>query len=131
MLQLSKIIVGDKKINPKKAGGSIWPPLPRSLSKNVISKNSVKPYFLLLLKFLLSYTFLENFIQISKVVQKIERFSSSILTAFIIFLNLHPTSNRLLGNCSKSGYTDLFFLKYKREVSNWLPRKNYLQKAQP
>ena len=93
-------------------------PSTRSLSKNVISKNSVKPYFLLLLKFLLSYTFLENFIQISKVVQKIERFSSSILTAFIIFLNLHPTSNRLLGNCSKSGYTDLFFLKYKREVSN-------------
>ena len=93
-------------------------PLLRSFSKNVISKNSVEPYFLLLLKFLLSYTFLGNFIQISKVVQKIERFSFSILTAFIIFLNLPPTSNRLLGNCSKSGYTDLFFLKYKREVSN-------------
>ena len=60
-------------------------PLPRSFFKNVISKNSVEPYFLLLLKFLLSYTFLGNFIQISKVVQKIERFSSSILTAFIIF----------------------------------------------
>ena len=53
--------------------------------KTVFSRLEVNPWFLWLLK--LWHIFPENFIEIPQVIQKIWRFSLSILTNFINFLN--------------------------------------------
>ena len=71
-------------LNPKTAGGSIWPP-PCGFSKNVSSKERVKRWFFVAFDIVLKYIFPENFIEFPQVVQKIWRNSLSILAIFINF----------------------------------------------
>ena len=47
----------------------------------------VKPWFFVIFNTIISHNFPENFIEIAQVVQKIWRFSPSILTIFINFLD--------------------------------------------
>ena len=74
--------------NPKAAGGeggSLWPPNPCGFSKNVSSKDGVKPWFFVTFNIFISHIFPENFIEIPQVVQKIWTISMSILAIFIDF----------------------------------------------
>ena len=57
---------------------------PCSFSKNVSSRERVKPWFFVTFNIMLSQIVLENFIEIPQVVQEI-RFSSSVLFIFINF----------------------------------------------
>ena len=68
-------------LNPKTAGGSIWPP-PCGFSKNVSSEKRVKRWFFVAFNIILKYIFPENFIEFP---QKIWRHSLSILAIFINF----------------------------------------------
>ena len=56
-----------------------------SFSKNVSFREKVKPCFFVTFKIIISHIFTENFIETPEVVQKIWRFSLSILTIFINF----------------------------------------------
>ena len=68
-------------INPQKAGG--WGkrvnliPL-CGFSKNASSRERVKPWLFVTFNIIISHIFLENFMEISQIVQKIWRFSPSI-----------------------------------------------------
>ena len=55
---------------------------PYDFSKNVFSRGSVKYCFFVTFNLFINHIFPENFIKIPQVVQKIWRFSSSILTIF-------------------------------------------------
>ena len=70
-------------LNPKKAGGSIWPP---SLwfFRNCIFRGRVNTWFFVAFD-IISYIYPENFIKVHQVVQKIWRFAFSILTIFANF----------------------------------------------
>ena len=72
--------------------------LPCAFSKNVSSKERVKPWFFVNFNIIISYIFPENFIEIPHVVQKIWRISLSILANFI---NFHQFSGILFNNCIK------------------------------
>ena len=54
-------------------------------SKNVSSRERVKPWFFLTFNIIISHIFPENFIEIILAVQRIWRFSPSILNIFINF----------------------------------------------
>ena len=72
--------------------------------KTVFSRERVKPWFFVTFDIIIKHIFPENLIEISQVVWKIRRFSSSILTIFIIFggfFYLQTALNRLLSNCIK------------------------------
>ena len=71
--------------NSKTAGGrgSIW--LHCGFSKNVSSKERMKPWFFVTFNTIISHIFPENFIKIPQVVQKILRIYLSILAIFINF----------------------------------------------
>ena len=60
---------------------------PCGFCRNVFSGEMVKPWCFVTLNIIISDTFPENFIEISQFVQKIWRFSPSILTIFIDFTN--------------------------------------------
>ena len=69
--------------------GSIWPPS-CGFSKNVSYRERVKLCFFVTFNIIISHIFPENFIEILKAfqkVQKIWRFSPSLLTIFINVLN--------------------------------------------
>ena len=70
--------------------GSIWlllPTLPYGFSKNVYSRERMKPWSLVTFNFIASYIFPENLIEIPEIFQKIWIFSPPILTIFINFLD--------------------------------------------
>ena len=91
--KLNKLLAGTIhlkgiKLTLKRLRVSIWTPLspPRcGFSKNVSSKERLKPWFFATFNVITSHTFTENFIKISKVVQKLWRISLSILAIFIDF----------------------------------------------
>ena len=64
---------------------SIWPP--SGFSKNVFYRLKVKICLFVTVNIITSYNFPGNSIEIPQVVQKIWRFSSSILAVFIKFLD--------------------------------------------
>ena len=66
-------------------GQSIWLPS-CGLSKNVSSKERVKPWFFVTFNIIIGHIFPEDFIEIHQVFQKTWRISPSILAIFIIFL---------------------------------------------
>ena len=66
-------------------GQSIWLPS-CGLSKNVSSKERVKPWFFVIFNIIMGHIFPENSIEIPQVFQKIWRISLSILAIFIISL---------------------------------------------
>ena len=58
--------------NPKTAGGGQFDPSsPCGFSKNVSSKESVKPWFFVTFNIILKHIFRENFIEFPEFVQKI------------------------------------------------------------
>ena len=57
--------------NPKTAGGSQFDPPLCGFSKNVSSKERVKPWFFATFDIIIRHVFPENFIEIPQVVQKI------------------------------------------------------------
>ena len=61
---------------------------PCSFSKNLFSRERVKPCCFVTFNIIVSHICPENFIEITQVVQNIWRFSSSILTIFINFLGI-------------------------------------------
>ena len=66
-------------------GGGQGDPLPCGFSKNVSSKESVKPWFFVTFNIILKNIFAEKFIEFPQVVQKIWRNYLSILAIFINF----------------------------------------------
>ena len=110
---------------------------PYSFSKNVSSREKVKPCFFVTLNIFISYTFPDNFIEISQFLSSIWRIYSSVLTIFVNFPNfviflcyrkatdrniqqmmtafssLWPTLNRLFKNCIKSYLLELKFYDKK------------------
>ena len=58
---------------------------PCGFFKTVSSTERVKPWFFVTFNIIISHILPEHFIEISQVIQKIWRFSSSILTIFINF----------------------------------------------
>ena len=58
-------------LNPKMPGGGQGDPLPCGFSKNVSSKESVKPWFFATFNIILKNIFAEKFIEFPQVVQKI------------------------------------------------------------
>ena len=66
-------------------GQSIWLPS-CGLSKNVSSKERVKPWFFVIFNIIIGHIFPENSVEIPQVFQKIWRISLSILAIFIISL---------------------------------------------
>ena len=67
-----------------------WPPYPQSphalwFSKNVFSRERLKPCFFVTFKIIKSHIFPANFNVITQVIQKIWRYSLSILPIFIDF----------------------------------------------
>ena len=60
-----------------------------NFSKNVSSKERVKPCFFVTIIVIICHIFPENFIEIAEVIQKLSRISVSILA---IFLNFHRFS---------------------------------------
>ena len=85
------------QFNLKTAGGCQFDP-PCAFSKNLSSKERVKPWFFVNFNIIISYIFPEYFIEIPHVVQKIWRISLSILANFI---NFHQFSGILFNNCIK------------------------------
>ena len=77
--------------NREKAGGLNWfykfdvTNYTLTFFKNVCSRGRVKPCFFVAFKIIISHIFPEIFIKISQVVQKIWRFSPSILNILIVF----------------------------------------------
>ena len=57
-------------------------------SKNLSSKENVKPWFFVTINIILKYIFPENFIEFPLVVQKIWRNSLLILAIFLSFLDI-------------------------------------------
>ena len=75
-------------INSKKTGSvNLSPHPPWGFSKNAFSGERVNPCFFVTFNIIASHIFPEDFIEIPQVIQKVLRFSSSILTIFIDFLN--------------------------------------------
>ena len=71
----------------RKGGGSTWTPL-WFFQRCFFQRDRVKLWFFVTLNFIIRDIFPENLIKISQNVQRICRFSSSILTGFINFLDL-------------------------------------------
>ena len=67
--------------------GDEFDPSPCGFSKNVFFRESMEPCFFVTFNILITHIFPETFIEIPQLVQKIWRFSSSILTIFINFSN--------------------------------------------
>ena len=62
--------------------------IPYGFFKNVSSREKLKPCFFVNFNIIISYNFSENFTEIPQVIQKIWRFSQSIVTIFINFSSL-------------------------------------------
>ena len=60
-------------------------PSPLRFFRNVFSRERLKLWFFVTFNIIIGYIFPENFIEIPQVVQKIWRFSPSMLTVFINF----------------------------------------------
>ena len=71
---------------------------PCGFSKNVSSKERVKLWFFVTFHIIMNHIFSENFIEIPQVVQKLWRFSPSILA---IFINFHQFSRFFTFLCYK------------------------------
>ena len=83
----SRKLIHTSFLTLKRLGGVQIDPPPCGFSKNVSSKDRVKPCFIVAFNITLKRIFPENFIGFSKVVQKIWRNSLPILAIFINFLD--------------------------------------------
>ena len=72
-------------------------PPPCGFSKNAFSRERLKPCFFVIFDIIISNIIPENFIEIPQVVHKIWRFSFSVLTIFINFLDF-----LILSNCNET-----------------------------
>ena len=116
MLSVKFLLLGH--LNPKKAGEGVnlTPLSTCKFSKNVSSKQRLKPCVFMTFNIIISYIFPENFIELPQVVQNIWRLSLSILAIFMDFqtndvslwqmmsrfFHFQYTLNRLFNNCIKS-----------------------------
>ena len=71
--------------NRKKARGRVGGPSKNAFPKMHLLERQGEPLLFGIFNIIISDTFPENFIEIPQVIQKIRRFSSSILTIFIFF----------------------------------------------
>ena len=78
-------VVYNHRFTPKKARGSIWLSPPLSFSKKCFLERG-QIFVFVRLNIIKNHIFPENFIEIAQVFQKLWRFSPSILTIFIGFL---------------------------------------------
>ena len=72
-MKLSEVIKSNL-VNSKMAGGrvNLTPPLPScGFSKNISSKERMKPWFFVAVNIIISHIFPENFMEVPEVVQKI------------------------------------------------------------
>ena len=112
--------------------GPIWLPTPKcGFTQNISSRERVKPWFFVSFN-IISHIFPENFIEFPQVIQKIWRFSPSILTIFINFEDFltypcHKETNEvsILQMMSKFCWKNM-----KGVCGKNYPRKNYSQKTQ-
>ena len=136
-------------IKPKKAGVLIWSPLPCGFSRNVFSRERLRPCF-----FLWTTYFIENFIEIPLVIQKIFSVNISYFNWFFGFFwdflvgkklmtsaynrwcqHFQPTINLLwidyFNNCVNLFWYWISCSWNLKVGTHWsLSRKNYVQKAQ-
>ena len=127
----------------------IWNP-PLVFFKTVSSRERVKPWLFVTFNIIISHIFFKNFNEIPQVVQKIWRFSPSILTIFINFSDFltfpcyketngvsikqmmssffyfQPTIVRLFNNYKKLYWYEIrSFRNMKSQIDPCLPRRNY------
>ena len=143
----------------RRGGGQIDPPC--GFPKNMFSKERVKPWVFGTFNIIISQIFPGNFIEIPQVLQKIWRYSPSILTIFIDFSDFwnflvakklmtsaynrwyqhffyfQATLNRLFNNCIKSYWISSWNMKGVTRggggggASNWPPPQKKLPSKSP
>ena len=144
------------RLNPKRAGEPIWPIL--WLFQNASDRERLKPCFFVTFNIIIGCIFLENFIEIPHVVQKIWKFPPSMLTIFIdffrflafhcyketndvskkqtmsTFFHFQLTSNKLFNNRIKLYWFEIsssWNIKGQLGRSNRSPQKELQSKTQP
>ena len=76
----------------------IWPVLTVFFSQNISSSERLKPWFFVTFDIIISHIFNEITIEIFQVVQKMWKFSPSILTIFTNFLDILTFTSRKATN---------------------------------
>ena len=84
---------------------------PCGFSINISSREKVKPWFFVTFNNIISHIFPKNVIEIPQVVQKIWRFSLSMLTIFINFMTF-PYYKETDGNSIKQMMSAFFYFQF-------------------